>query len=50
MRPEAEKPKSKRGSYLNPTEYGQPAAAGIYYIELSVFEETEVDSGHLQAG
>jgi hypothetical protein len=46
--PEAEKPEGERGTYLTPAEHGQPAAAGMYQIELPSSEETEPDIGQQQ--
>jgi hypothetical protein len=41
---EVEKPESQRGKYLTPEEHGQPATAGIYYIEWQASEDTDTRS------
>jgi hypothetical protein len=46
---EVEKSESERGKYLTPKEHGQPATAGIYYMEdLPPSDETEADGGQRQ--
>jgi hypothetical protein len=43
-----EKPDGHRGKYLTPADHDQSAAAGIYYMEPLVSEETQVDSSKRQ--
>jgi hypothetical protein len=45
---EVEKPEGERGKYLTPEEHGEPANAGIYYVEPQDPDETEVNSGQRQ--
>jgi hypothetical protein len=47
---EVEKPEGERGKYLTPEEHGEPANAGIYYVEPQDPDETEVNSGQRQGG
>jgi hypothetical protein len=46
---EVEKPEAERGKYLHPEEHNQPETASLYYVELPMPEETEVDTGQRQA-
>jgi hypothetical protein len=45
MEVEVDKPEAARGKYLSPIEHGQPAAAGIYYVEPPKSDATGLDTG-----
>jgi len=41
---EVEKPEGERGKYLTPKEHGQPASAGVYYVEVTPAEEPRMSA------